>query len=258
MSITEDMATQWDYPTALRVVIPKQDRDFSRPKQPFFTSTAPLDDNMADTQDIKIKEVQTFLKSSPLGVSYSGPVNGIMNPSLMSSLSNLEKKVFEKFHQKIPMLFGDKIVLSNFKKAISLIQSAPTKIETTTDDRKKFYQNQLNKPSSDDEEEEDEDLEESEEDSEPESSLTPSTNSSEQIIQLQKMFNLPPTGKLDQKLIQALQMKEKQTAKILGDNSAIGMLFDPASKTIGTTPSEIAKADQLINDYLKSKKNKEI
>lgn len=44
----------------------------------------------------QIKQLQQFLKTSPLGISYSGPVDGVVNDVLKNSAKNLQSVIIDK------------------------------------------------------------------------------------------------------------------------------------------------------------------
>lgn len=96
-----DLATSWE-PSGIQMLVPSQDRDFSRPKEPYYAQSIPTDSNMAD--DIKekekivnpqIKSFQEALSQSlpVVGKVYQGPVDGIANPELGQACQNIEGKL---------------------------------------------------------------------------------------------------------------------------------------------------------------------
>lgn len=100
-------------------------RNFSLPKQPFFGSTSPVDFASANDGNL-IEQVQKFMKTSPLGISYNGPVDNKINSVLLESLSKLEialetKFPGEKFTGTIRS--SSTINLSGFSKALSKLNS---------------------------------------------------------------------------------------------------------------------------------------
>ena len=127
MSFTEDFATQWDYPSALKMVVPSQDRDFHRPRQPYLRSNVMLDDNMAldDSSDQNvedIKNIQKYFKQSPFGIQYTGPIDGIINSSLLAAISDFQENISVKLNKNIPILQGNQISFDGFEKALKAIQ----------------------------------------------------------------------------------------------------------------------------------------
>jgi hypothetical protein len=69
--------------------------------------------------DERIKAWQEYLKSSPLGVSYTGPSDGVMNDQLKAALQSLETKL------GTPLLSGDTIVAD-----VGAAQSSPAQNAT--------------------------------------------------------------------------------------------------------------------------------
>lgn len=108
------------YPTN---AIPSENRNFSIPREPYFGSGVPLDVSNADDSNI-INQVQAFLKSSPLGVSYSGPIDGKINSVFLDAVSKFESAAQAKFpNEKIigTIRSGNNINSSGFAKAVSLL-----------------------------------------------------------------------------------------------------------------------------------------
>ena len=105
--------------------ISSENRNFSLPREPYFGSGVPLDVSNADDSNI-INQVQVFLKSSPLGVSYSGPIDGKINSVFLDAVSKFESAVQAKFpSEKIvgTIRSGNSISSSGFAKAISLLKN---------------------------------------------------------------------------------------------------------------------------------------
>ncbi len=71
------------------------------------------------------------------------------------------------------------------------------------------------------------------------------------IVAFEKLFNLPATGKISDKLIELAKSSESEIAKAIGDNSVKGMIWD--GKKFVTTPSDVASALKLVREE-KSKK----
>lgn len=131
-----DLPTSWENVKSLQHSIPSSDRDFARPKEPFQMSTAPLDLNKAD--DLKsiqklfqqesnpqIEQVQKFLKTFPLGTPYAGPVDGKINPELLSALSFLETSLGPAFKGKLRQ--GNNIIFGGIQEAQEEIKNLKKK-----------------------------------------------------------------------------------------------------------------------------------
>jgi hypothetical protein len=126
MSITEDFATQWLPASATKVVIPQEDRNFSRPNQSLWQSTVPLDVNMANDLN-QIKNIQSFLKTKPLGVGFSLEVDGQITPELLLAISSLERKANNKFNTNLSLRISNKINFSEFSKLVKLLKDESQK-----------------------------------------------------------------------------------------------------------------------------------
>lgn len=222
MSILDDLATWNDFPKALQQVIPSEDRNFERRNEPFRQSTAPVDNNMAQDSNIEhIKQVQTFLKSSPLGVVYSGPIDGKINSSLINTIITLEGKVKQKYpNENIILIFGDKILSSGFSKLQKILQNQQLKSEEPKNENLK-------------KEEKKENIE----------NISTEENT---IKEFQKMFNLPTTGKVDNQLISAVKSAENDISKAINDNSVKGMVWDDIKKKFKTNAFDLQSALKLI------------
>lgn len=96
-----DLATSWE-PSAIQMVVPSEDRDFSRPKEPFYAQSIPTDLNMVDDlkdsdkkTDPQIKAFQELLSQTlpVVGKVYQGPIDGIANQQLAQACQNIENKL---------------------------------------------------------------------------------------------------------------------------------------------------------------------
>lgn len=197
------MATVFDVTKPLTFVVPSEDRNLHRPKESFLQSTAPIDIHMAEdsTSSREVKFAQQILKASPLGASYKGPIDGVMNSELSSALLLLQNKVNEKFKKDLPLLSGNKPNLKNLTKVLDLLGAKSTQDQN--------------------------------------------------IVAFEKLFNLPVTGKISDKLIESAKAAESEIAKVLSDKSVKGMIWD--GKKFVTTPSDVASALKLVREE-KSKK----
>lgn len=139
MSITEDFATQWDLVGATKVVIPQEDRNLHRPRESFWQSTMPLDVNMANDSN-QIKNIQSFLKTKPLGVGFSLDIDGKITPELLLAISSLERKANSKFNANLSLRISDKINFKDFTKLVELLKNEKKdlKLEKTDNEVKEF------------------------------------------------------------------------------------------------------------------------
>jgi len=228
MGVFEDGATSWELVSATSSVIPEDARNLSPTEQQRFQSSAPNDVSyVSDSkEDPKIKTVQQWLASKPFGVSsYTSPIDGKFNFGMSDALRDISSKMKMLFPQESYLLLsaGDKLIYHNIEKAIKLQKSQePKKIETSiTNDKKQ-------------------------DDSKEEISVSLDVPKGNEINAYRAIFGLPLNDKLDHELISNLQGLEKQISAKLKDNSISGMIYDPISKKIKTTPEDIAEAIKLI------------
>ena len=192
--------------------IPSENRNFSLPRETFFGSGVPLDVSNADDSNI-IKQIQIFLKSSPLGISYSGPMDGKINSIFLDAVSKFETAVQTKFpSEKIIGVIrsGSNISSSGFAKVISLLK------------------NEKN-PSVKEEKPED--------------------KSQNRIAEFQKFFGLNPTGIVDDKLANAAKSTETILSKDLEDPTIKGLLWNDSTKTFNTSVGDLQSALSLAKKF---------
>lgn len=208
--LLNDMATTWDFETPIQFVVPAEDRDFSRPREPFNINRLPVDfAQAADGSSVKpsllVKQVQQFLSSHPLGVAYSGGINGIYSPEVSIALMNLQGLAAQKLpNAPYVALFDDKGPKADgLNKLVTLIKENKSNSGPTSD------QNQT-------------------------------------ISDFEKMFNLPVTGKISQNLISKIEEIESQISKKLGE-SASGKILDKANNSFLTSVSDVQKALSLLD-----------
>lgn len=193
--------------------IPSENRNFSLPREPYFGSGVPLDISNADDSNI-INQVQIFLKSSPLGVSYSGPIDGKINSVFLDAVSKFETAAQAKFpSEKITgtIRSGNNISSSGFAKVISLLK------------------NEKNLPIKEE-------------------------KSQNRIAEFQKFFGLNPTGIADDKLANAAKSTETMLSKDLEDPTIKGLLWNDSTKTFNTSVGDLQSALSLAKKFKEKKK----
>ena len=193
--------------------IPSENRNFSLPKEPYFGSGVPLDVSNADDSNI-INQVQVFLKSSPLGVSYSGPIDGKINSVFLDAVSKFETAVQTKFpSEKIigTIRSGNGVSSSGFAKAISLLKNEKS---ISTKEEKK-----------------------------------PEDKSQNRIVEFQKFFGLNPTGVVDDKLANAAKSTETMLSKDLEDPTIKGLLWNDSTKSFNTSVGDLQSALSLAKKF---------
>lgn len=207
--LLNDMATTWDFENPIQFVVPAEDRDFSRPREPFNINRLPVDFAQAADDSQKpsplVKQVQQYLSSHPLGVAYSGGINGIYSPEVSIALMNLQGLAAQKLpNAPYVALFDDKGPKADgLNKLVTLIKENKSNSGSTSD------QNQT-------------------------------------ISDFEKMFNLQVTGKISQNLISKIEEIESQISKKLGE-SASGKILDKANNSFLTSPSDVQKALSLLD-----------
>ena len=208
--LLNDMATTWDFETPIQFVVPAEDRDFSRPREPFNINRLPVDFAEADDSQKPspfVKQVQQYLSSHPLGVTYSGKIDGIYSPEVSAALMTLQGLAFQNFPNApfISLFDGKGPSPDGLNKLVTLIK-----------------ENKSSKP-------------------------TPSkVDQNQTISDFEKMFNLPVTGKISQNLISKIEEIESQISKKLGE-SASGKILDKANNSFLTSASDVQKALSLLD-----------
>lgn len=219
----DGLATNWDLPMATQQVIMSDQRNFSQPKEDFYSGNIPsglatggiLDAAMADDDggDPFIVQVQKFMQTSPLGISYGGKSNGFINQPLLNALMDLEVALQTKYagQQFIGTIVnGLKINQNGFWKAVKLLSG---KSSTPSFDK----------------------------------------DQSSPIKDFQAFFGLPPTGAVDDQLIAAAKATEDKIATAVNDSSAHGLLWDDGSKSFKTTVADLQEALRKIKQFTDNK-----
>lgn len=224
MGVTTDLATNFDLVGATKQTVMSDERDFSRPKEPFNMSTAPLDvSNVEDKVSAPgipfIVQVKKFMKNNPLGPSYSGNVEDpAADPELLSLLRRFESSLQIKTGKNVigTIVSGNGVNPTGFLAAIKLLKSPEaSKIK------------------------------------EPEKT---EVKSNEDIKKFQSFLGLTPTGVVDQKLADAAKAVEDKIAKSLNNSGAKGLLWDDSSKSFKTNLADLQQALKLISDHELGKK----
>ena len=203
-----DLATRWDNPSFMQGTIMSDNRDFERPVQQTMGIQLP-DSLSAEDKSPIVEVIQKFMKSSPLGASYSGPVDGIMNPALLQSVLIFQNKAKTKTGQDISLISGNQIDANGFKKVLELLKS----------------------PKEEGKEEK------------PAGSDDPLNNQFEQYLsQSHPIIGTAYQGDLGA----AAKKVEGALAAALGNNGIYGKLWNSSSQKFNTTPQDLDQAIQLI------------
>lgn len=112
-----DLPTAWEYPLAMQQVIPADSRDFSRPKPIFQEFSYPSSMNLAD-DDPFTRQVQQFLASHPLGISYNETPDGILSTDTLTALKQFELLLNQKTSGSYQIVSGNSIRQAGFLDAV--------------------------------------------------------------------------------------------------------------------------------------------
>ena len=137
MGTVVDLATNWELlPDQFQGTIMSDNRNFERPIEQTSGSTSPTDLNMAiDTKPAPnqfIKQVQTIMRSNPLGSPYLGPGDGESNFYLLDILKEFQAAISSKLGKAITIVSGSSISPGAFAMAMKTLKdlnSAPPKEE---------------------------------------------------------------------------------------------------------------------------------
>lgn len=228
MGVTTDLATNFDLVGATKQTVMSDERDFSRPREPFDMSTAPSDLSNAEDKVINpgtpfVVQVKKFMKNNPLGPNYSGNVDKpIVDSELLSLLKRFESALQIKTGKNIigTIVSGNSINQSGFLAAIKLLKSPEANKIKETDQKPEKTE----------------------------------VKSNEDIKKFQTFFGLTPTGIVDKKLIEAAKAAEDKIVKMLNNPGAKGLLWDDSSKSFKTNLADLQQALKLISDHKVNKK----
>jgi deoxyxylulose-5-phosphate synthase len=173
-----------------------------------------------------IKELQKFMKTSPSGINYAGPVDGENNEQLKKSVNQLQSLIRNKLSDHSDSSIASKAksytILSgdHVNKSIKDIQDMIAKIkEEKPKDKKEKPKDNI--------------------------------KAVQEIINLNPFgikYNGPKDGVENKELIQTARLLENKINSITGANVS-GKITD--GKTIITTANDLKKTFNLINDYMK-------
>lgn len=167
--------------------------------------------------------VQNFLKTSPLGISYSGPQNGELNAIMLSSLRSLESilslKTDENFNGTI--VKGNSISSFGFQKALKKINPPKKEIldEKKTEDKKDSSTNLI---------------------------LEFQKFFSSAHDFLPKLYSGPQDGKINSSLISAAQKAEEILSQTINEPKIKGQIFNFKQQKFLTSSNDLLSAIALI------------
>jgi hypothetical protein len=227
-----DFPTRTDFNKNLQQVIPQEDRDFTRPREPFMSQPAP-DINFAD--DISsIKQLQNFLSSKPFNIPYSFSIPGAFDLNIPNVVNKFQSILKQKLPNKsIPnILNGEKINLGALNTNIKLYNELKAAEKSKATEPTKEEKTEI-----------------SSKDQEPSKELD---KIDELTKSFQSYFNLPTTGIHDQTLISKAKETESILAKELNDDSVKGMIWNDTKKSFNTSVDDVKSALNLIQNNKKT------
>lgn len=216
------LSTTYDYVTTLSPVVDKDSHDISRPREPFMSNFVPDQNNLDDKKEefndsAFIKIIQQFMKSSPLAISYSGPIDGTMNQQFINSIVALQTKISFDFNKYITLISADKLNPAGFSELHKLLKISEPIKPTEIKQNSKI------------------DLGEGKISGDP------------NVSKFEKILGLPQTGVISPTLISAIQSAEKKIADKINKPEAVGMVINPTTKVFNTTPEDLQEALSLLN-----------
>jgi peptidoglycan hydrolase-like protein with peptidoglycan-binding domain len=169
-----------------------------------------------------IKDLQSFLKTTPLGIAFSGKVDGIAGPDTIAAANNLQNAIKQKLPEasSLVILSGENVVTPPAK--LKELMAKISKPEDKENDKKAIpvSVNQNIK------------------------AMQESLNSNPFGI----TYNGPKDGVINKELVAALQQLETKIQSITGANVA-GKII--SGENIITTPDDLNKTFKLIASYQK-------
>ena len=222
----------------IQFVIPSEDRDFSRPMEPFMANDVGMSDDEVvpepysvyepdktkdktnDTRSNFIKQVQQALKGNPIGPKYTGPIDGQETRHLKDIAMRFGWDIKNRTGKSIVITPGDRISESAFVKAWLELQKH-LKLKKSTGPKKDQTQEEKNASIE---------------------AFKLFFSKAQPIIG--KLFT--PTGDYEKDLISliaAAKQTESIIAKAIDSNKVGGMIY---SKSFNTTPADVKGALDLI------------
>jgi hypothetical protein len=172
--------------------------------------------------------VQNFLKTSPLGIFYSGPINGELNSSMLSSLQNLENilssRTDENFNGSV--VKGTSISSSGFQKMLQKCRSFRDQKATSQKDEKKQEEKK--------------------------DSLSGLTLEFQKFFSLNhdffpKLYSGSLDGKINSELVSAAKKAEDILSQEINEPKIKGQIFSDKKQQFLTSPIDILSAINLIS-----------
>lgn len=226
-----DLPTRREYPNAFQQVVPSEDRDFTRSNRGWAVPY-PQDSNLAYDEDYYttwIKSVQQIMKSSPFTPKYSGKVDGVMSPALISAAIGFQNGVNKLTGKNFKIVIGDVISSSQLNKATQALAEHKKSKKTKK--------------------------EKEEASTEPKPSQSPALVKSYQVFLSKtlplvgKTYSGPADGQINDNLIAAAKQVEGTIASFINNKSINGMIWSDGEKAFNTSPGDVQEALNLIVEH---------
>lgn len=187
-----------------------------------------------------IKQLQKFMKTSPAGINYSGPVDGKPNAELKTAANNLQNIIRKNLNNH------PNKEIANTAKSFTIMSE--DNVVVTIGDIKSLI-TEMNKQKKPEEEKTEKETDKDKEETDKE--IKPDKN----IEAVQKMFNSNPIGIKysgptdgipNKELVEKSRLLEQGISILTGANIN-GKITD--GKTIITTPKDLQKTFNLLQEY---------
>jgi len=211
-----------EFSNATTFVVPSEDRDFSRPKEPFMNQTFPEDSALAnDGGKDWVKQIQKIMKGNPISPSYPGPIDGKINRKLLDVLLNFSWTLKRKTGKSFNLINGNSINQSQFLKAMVVLKNflKPKKKIKTEEVTLKKNEIVL--------------------------AFQKFFSSSHPIIGT--LYNGSKDGEINSELITAAQKAEGKISLAINNKSVKGMIW--GGDNFSTSPDDVSTALNFINQY---------
>ncbi len=227
-----DLPSSRDFIESVDWVIPSDQRNFSR-STPDWAITFPRDINLAkdkkDTTDQFVKNVQQLMRTKPLGVSYSGPIDGKINNALLASLQKFEIELQLKTRKPVMgyIVYGKSINQGGLARAMKILREhlGLAKKDDKKTDKTEMASTQIVK------------------------AFQSFFSKSQPLIGT--LYGGPIDGKVNSQLIAAAKQAENVIASAIGNKAVHGSIY---GDKFNTPPEDVKSALELIVKH-KSKKS---
>lgn len=207
-----------DHSRATQVVVPSEDRDFSRPRNNFWAQEMSPDMSAADDSSRDwVRDIQKMMKNNPISPPYLGPIDGKINRKLLDVLLNFSWTLGRKTGKTYDIVQGNSINQSELSKALQDLKAflAPSESKEEIEEKK------------------------------------PRVTAFQEFFGTKQpmigtLYHGPHDGKMNPQLIEAAQTAEAQIAQAIDNERVHGMILS-GGKFV-TTPDDVAGALELIKE----------